>query len=96
MQGQMGTIGSLPEMLDFDHGSASNDAALDQQICWNSTRNLAERIPDWAGILVSADGRSLSTVAADGDFLVLTREWIESTRAWSWLRIKSPSSSNPP
>ncbi|KAM0976013.1 hypothetical protein EV1_018740 [Malus domestica] len=70
-------------MLDFDHGSASNDAALDQQICWNSTRNPAERIPDWAGILVSADGRSLSTVAADDDFLVLTREWIESTRACS-------------
>ncbi|KAM0968379.1 hypothetical protein FF1_016803 [Malus domestica] len=47
MQGQRGTIGSLPEMLDFDHGSASNDAALDQQICWNSTRNPAERIPDY-------------------------------------------------
>ncbi|KAM1118940.1 hypothetical protein ACFX2I_043195 [Malus domestica] len=50
MQGQRGTIGSLPEFLDFDHGSASNDAALDQQICWNSTRNPrnpAERIPDY-------------------------------------------------
>ncbi|PRQ27716.1 putative transcription factor C2H2 family [Rosa chinensis] len=48
MQGQRGTIGSLPEMLDFDHGNTSNDAALDQQICWNGTRNPVEsRIPDY-------------------------------------------------
>ncbi|PQQ15619.1 putative E3 ubiquitin-protein ligase RHG1A [Prunus yedoensis var. nudiflora] len=47
MQGQRGTIGSLPEMLDFDHGSTSSDA-IDQQICWNSTRNPAEnRMPDY-------------------------------------------------
>ncbi|XP_004291092.1 PREDICTED: probable E3 ubiquitin-protein ligase HIP1 isoform X2 [Fragaria vesca subsp. vesca] len=48
MQGQRGTIGSLPEMLDFDHGNTSNDAAIDQQICWNGTRNPSEsRIPDY-------------------------------------------------
>ncbi|PQQ14347.1 putative E3 ubiquitin-protein ligase RHG1A [Prunus yedoensis var. nudiflora] len=34
-------------MLDFDHGSTSSDA-IDQQICWNSTRNPAEnRMPDY-------------------------------------------------
>ncbi|XP_050366813.1 probable E3 ubiquitin-protein ligase RHG1A isoform X2 [Argentina anserina] len=48
MQGQRGTIGSLPEMLDFDHGNTSNDAAIDQQICWNGSQSPAEsRIPDF-------------------------------------------------
>ncbi|XP_048332009.2 probable E3 ubiquitin-protein ligase RHG1A isoform X2 [Ziziphus jujuba] len=48
MQGQRGTIGSLPETLDFDHGATSNNAALDQQICWNNLRNPADnRMPDY-------------------------------------------------
>lgn len=48
MQGQRGTIGSLPETLDFDHGTTSNNAAIDQQICWNNLRNPAEnRMPDY-------------------------------------------------
>lgn len=47
MQGQRGTIGSLPETLSFDHGTASS-SAVDQQICWNNIRNPAEtRLPDY-------------------------------------------------
>ncbi|KAF7817485.1 putative E3 ubiquitin-protein ligase RHG1A [Senna tora] len=39
MQGQRGTIGSLPETIEFDCGSTSSNATVDQQICWDSTRN---------------------------------------------------------
>ncbi|KAK8581000.1 hypothetical protein V6N12_071246 [Hibiscus sabdariffa] len=45
MQGQRGTVGSLPETL-LDHGSSSN-AAIEQQVCWNNIRNPIEsRLPD--------------------------------------------------
>lgn len=48
MQGQRGIIGSLPETLDFDHGSTSGNAIIDQQICWNNMRNPAEnRLADF-------------------------------------------------
>ncbi|EXC28188.1 E3 ubiquitin ligase BIG BROTHER [Morus notabilis] len=48
MQGQRGSVGSLPETLDFDLGTPSNNATMDQQICWNSMRNPAEnRMPDY-------------------------------------------------
>ncbi|PON65057.1 43kDa postsynaptic protein [Parasponia andersonii] len=48
MQGQRGTIGSLPETLDFDLGTTSNNAAIDQQICWNNMRNPADnRMQDY-------------------------------------------------
>lgn len=37
MQGQKGTIGSLPESLGLEHGSTSNDSTVvDQQICWTN------------------------------------------------------------
>ncbi|KAI4336994.1 hypothetical protein L6164_015458 [Bauhinia variegata] len=48
MQGQRGTLGSLPETLEFDCGSTSSNATVDQQICWNNMRNPAEsRIPEY-------------------------------------------------
>ena len=48
MQGQKSAIGSLPETLNFDHGSTSSGAGLDQQICWNNMRNPAEnRLADY-------------------------------------------------
>ncbi|KAG8632644.1 probable E3 ubiquitin-protein ligase RHG1A isoform X2 [Manihot esculenta] len=48
MQGQRGIVGSLPEMLDFDHGSTSGNAIIDQQICWNNMQNPAEnRLADF-------------------------------------------------
>ncbi|XP_007017183.2 PREDICTED: probable E3 ubiquitin-protein ligase RHG1A [Theobroma cacao] len=46
MQGQRGTVGSLPETF-FDHGSTSSNATIDQQVCWNNIRNPMEnRLPD--------------------------------------------------
>lgn len=37
MQGQKGTIGSLPESLAMEHGSSSSDAGVvEQQICWTN------------------------------------------------------------
>ncbi|XP_022772885.1 probable E3 ubiquitin-protein ligase RHG1A [Durio zibethinus] len=46
MRGQRGTVGSLPETF-FDHGSTSNNAAIDQQVCWNNIRTPIEnRLPD--------------------------------------------------
>ncbi|XVF36303.1 hypothetical protein REPUB_Repub19eG0046800 [Reevesia pubescens] len=46
MQGQRGTVGSLPETF-FDHGSTSSNAAIEQQICWNNIRNpIEDRFPD--------------------------------------------------
>lgn len=38
MQGQKGGIGSLPESLGLEHGSASADSSsvVEQQICWNN------------------------------------------------------------
>ncbi|XP_057973600.1 probable E3 ubiquitin-protein ligase RHG1A isoform X2 [Malania oleifera] len=48
MQGQRGTISSLPETLDFDHGSTSSNTGIEQQICWNNLRNPSEnRLPDY-------------------------------------------------
>ncbi|XP_039049989.1 probable E3 ubiquitin-protein ligase RHG1A isoform X2 [Hibiscus syriacus] len=41
MQGQKGTVGSLPETL-LDHGSSSSNAAIEQQVCWNNIRNPTE------------------------------------------------------
>nr|XP_023881640.1 probable E3 ubiquitin-protein ligase RHG1A isoform X2 [Quercus suber]POE74021.1 putative e3 ubiquitin-protein ligase rhg1a [Quercus suber] len=47
MQGQRGRIGSLTETLEFDHGSTSSNAAIEQQICWNNMRNPAGNLmPD--------------------------------------------------
>ncbi|KHG22704.1 E3 ubiquitin ligase BIG BROTHER-related -like protein [Gossypium arboreum] len=45
MQGQRGTVGSLPET--FDHSSTSSNAVAEQQDCWNNIRNPIEnRLPD--------------------------------------------------
>ncbi|RDX85783.1 putative E3 ubiquitin-protein ligase RHG1A, partial [Mucuna pruriens] len=42
MQGQRGTIGSLPETIEFDCGSTSSATTVDQHIFWNNMRNPAE------------------------------------------------------
>ncbi|KAK1555716.1 hypothetical protein Q3G72_030449 [Acer saccharum] len=61
MQGQRGTIGSLPETLSFDHGSTSN-SAVDQQICWNNMRNPAEnRLPDY---MISPPGANMTYMSS--------------------------------
>ncbi|XP_022777083.1 probable E3 ubiquitin-protein ligase RHG1A [Durio zibethinus] len=63
MQGQRGTIGSLPETF-FDHGSTSTNAAIDQQVCWNNIRNPIEnRLPD---CLLSPNDMSIGYVNSIG------------------------------
>ncbi|KAE8665208.1 RING/U-box superfamily protein, putative isoform 2 [Hibiscus syriacus] len=46
MQGQRGTIGSLPETFS-DHSTTSSNAAIEQQVCWNNVQNPIEnRLPN--------------------------------------------------
>ncbi|GAV61296.1 zf-RING_2 domain-containing protein [Cephalotus follicularis] len=62
MQGQRGTVGSMPETLNFDHGSASSNAAMDQQICWNNIRNPVDnRFPDY---LLSPDDTNIAYMSS--------------------------------
>ncbi|XP_028788826.1 probable E3 ubiquitin-protein ligase RHG1A [Neltuma alba] len=42
MQGTRGRIGSLPETLEFDCGSTSSNATVDQQVFWDSMTNPVE------------------------------------------------------
>ncbi|KAJ7958178.1 E3 ubiquitin-protein ligase MBR2 [Quillaja saponaria] len=82
MQGQRGTIGSLPDTIEFDHGSATNNATIDQQIFWNTMRNPAEhRIPD---DMLSASDMNTSYVNS------MSHEW-QNFGGWS---LGEPSSSN--
>ncbi|XP_022768736.1 probable E3 ubiquitin-protein ligase RHG1A isoform X2 [Durio zibethinus] len=63
MQGQRGTVGSLPETF-FDHGSTSSNAAIDQQVCWNNIRNPIEnRLPDY---LLSSNDMNIGYVNSIG------------------------------
>lgn len=48
MQGHRSAIGSLPETLDFDHGSSSSNPTIDQQLCWSNVGNPGEHgLPDY-------------------------------------------------
>ena len=83
MQGQRGTIGSLPETLDFDLGTTSNNAAMDQQICWNNMRNPAEnRMQDY---LLSPDDMNMAFANS------MSRERQNLSR---WCLNEASSSSN--
>ncbi|KAL9446211.1 hypothetical protein AB3S75_013975 [Citrus x aurantiifolia] len=84
MQGQRGTIGSLPETLSFDHGSTST-SAVDQQMFWNNMRNPPEsRPPD--NMLSPAGTRTTMTYVNS-----MSHEQQMST-AWS---LGEPSSHGP-
>ncbi|XP_058081684.1 probable E3 ubiquitin-protein ligase HIP1 isoform X2 [Magnolia sinica] len=39
MQGQRGTVQSLPETFEFDHASSSSNPAVDQPLYWNNMLN---------------------------------------------------------
>ncbi|XP_030540049.2 probable E3 ubiquitin-protein ligase RHG1A [Rhodamnia argentea] len=48
MQGQRGTSSSLSAGFEFEHGSSSSSAAVDQQLCWNNMLNQADsRVVDY-------------------------------------------------
>ena len=57
MQGQRGTVFSMPETLEFDCGSASGNSTADQQICWNNVNPAENQIPDY--ILSPCDMNSI-------------------------------------
>ncbi|XP_010540364.1 PREDICTED: probable E3 ubiquitin-protein ligase RHG1A isoform X2 [Tarenaya hassleriana] len=42
MQGERASLGSLSEALNFEHGSSSSNAVIDQQICWENIHNLGD------------------------------------------------------
>lgn len=82
MQGQRGTIGSLPETLEFDCGSSSSNATVDQQICWNNMRNPADNdIPEY---LLPPSDMNPSYVNS------INHEW-QNSSGWS---LGEPSSGN--
>ncbi|KAL1207746.1 putative E3 ubiquitin-protein ligase RHG1A [Cardamine amara subsp. amara] len=42
MQGERASLGSLSEALNFEHGSTSSNAVIDQQIRWEDIHNLGD------------------------------------------------------
>ncbi|XP_020239593.1 probable E3 ubiquitin-protein ligase RHG1A [Cajanus cajan] len=83
MQGQRGTIGSMPETLEFDCGSASSSSTMDQQICWNNVNPAENQIPDY---ILSPGDMNSSYVNS------INHEW-QNLSGWS---LGEPSSSNTP
>ncbi|KAJ1436745.1 Zinc finger, RING-type [Sesbania bispinosa] len=82
MQGQRGTIGSLSETLEFDCGSTSSAATVDQHILWNNMQNPTEnRIPDY---ILSPSDMNPSYVNS------MNHEW-HNLSGWS---LGEPSSGN--
>ncbi|KAL2346416.1 hypothetical protein Fmac_000416 [Flemingia macrophylla] len=83
MQGERGTIGSIPETLEFDCGSTSSNSAMDQQICWNNMNPAENPIPDY---VLSPGDLNSSYVTS------INHEW-QNLSGWS---LGEPSSSNTP
>lgn len=82
MQGQRGTIGSLSEALEFDCGSTSSNATVDQHIFGNNLRNPTEnRMPDY---ILSPSDMNPSYMNS------INHEW-QNLSGWS---LGEPSSSN--
>ncbi|KHN04492.1 E3 ubiquitin ligase BIG BROTHER-related [Glycine soja] len=84
MQGQRGTVVSMPETLEFDCGSASGNSTADQQICWNNVNPAENQIPDY--ILSPCDMNS------SYENSIINHEW-QNLSGWS---LGEPSSSNTP
>ncbi|KAK7352419.1 hypothetical protein VNO80_17841 [Phaseolus coccineus] len=83
MQGQRGTVGPMPETLEFDCGSTPGNSTVDQQICWNNVNPAENQIPDY--ILSPGDINSPYVNS-------INHEW-QNLSGWS---LGEPSSSNTP
>nr|KYP42258.1 hypothetical protein KK1_036349 [Cajanus cajan] len=83
MQGQRGTIGSMPETLEFDCGSASSSSTMDQQICWNNVNPAENQIPNY---ILSPGDMNSSYVNS------INHKW-QNLSGWS---LGEPNSSNTP
>ncbi|KAJ8763247.1 hypothetical protein K2173_026148 [Erythroxylum novogranatense] len=73
MQGHRSLIGSLPEALDFDHGSTSGNAFIDPTICWNSVPTPAENC--LAGFILSPSHMNNASVNTVGQERQSAGEW---------------------
>ncbi|MFQ6668872.1 hypothetical protein Gotur_034357 [Gossypium turneri] len=83
MQGQRGTVGSLPETF-FDHSSTSSNAVAEQQDCWNNIRNPIEnRLPD---CLLSTNDMNIGYANSMGQEEQLGR--------WSLVDVNSSGTQN--
>ncbi|KAK9748386.1 hypothetical protein RND81_02G053700 [Saponaria officinalis] len=70
MQGRRGTVGSLPDSLNFDYESPTTNVDLDQQICWNNLRNPSEnRLSDYSISGGSSDDIFMGRVSQAGQTL---------------------------
>ncbi|KAL9244136.1 hypothetical protein vseg_017942 [Gypsophila vaccaria] len=70
MQGQRGTVGSLPDSLNFDYESPTTNVDVDQQICWNNLRNPSEnRLSDYRISGSSSDNAFMGSVNQAGQAL---------------------------
>ncbi|KAG2400553.1 E3 ubiquitin-protein [Vigna angularis] len=83
MQGQRGTVGPMPETLEFDCGSTPGNSTVDQQICWNNVNPAENQIPDY----ILSPGNMNSPYVNSID-----HEW-QNLSGWS---LGEPSSSNTP
>ncbi|MBA0612892.1 hypothetical protein Godav_013438 [Gossypium davidsonii] len=83
MQGQRGTVGSLPETF-FVHSSTSSNAVAEQQDCWNNIRNPIEnRLPD---CLLSTNDMNIGYANSMGQEEQLGR--------WSLVDVNSSGTQN--
>ncbi|KAK7283296.1 hypothetical protein RIF29_12717 [Crotalaria pallida] len=84
MQGQRGAVGSMSETFEFDCGSTSTNATMDQQIFWNNVRDTAEnQIPEYIRSPSDINPAYVSSI---------NHEW-QNLSGWN---IGEPSSSNTP
>ncbi|KAL1112112.1 hypothetical protein V6Z11_D02G107300 [Gossypium hirsutum] len=83
MQGQRGTVGSLPETF-FVHSSTSSNAVAEQQECWNNIRNPIEnRLAD---CLLSTNDMNIGYANSMGQEEQLGR--------WSLVDVNSSGTQN--
>ncbi|KAK8309132.1 hypothetical protein V6Z12_D02G107400 [Gossypium hirsutum] len=83
MQGQRGTVGSLPETF-FVHSSTSSNAVAEQQDCWNNIRNPIEnRLAD---CLLSTNDMNIGYANSMGQEEQLGR--------WSLVDVNSSGTQN--
>ncbi|KAL8141111.1 hypothetical protein V2J09_007132 [Rumex salicifolius] len=81
MQGKRSEIGSLPDSIDFNYGSTSNNMGIDQQICWNTLQNPTEAMLSECHTTPGGSGSIMGTSS-------------QKTRNLSRWNIGEPSSRN--
>ncbi|KAL8141112.1 hypothetical protein V2J09_007133 [Rumex salicifolius] len=81
MQGKRSAIGSVPDSINFEYGSPSNNMGIDQQICWNTLQNHTDAMLSECQTTPGSSG-SMGNIS-------------QKTRNLSRWNIGEPSSRNP-